>query len=278
MNPLRTLLIALVTLGIGLVGGAVLFGDDGDDDEGQTVSASRPPDRLPQGTAGRAEDPLGSGGGGGGQDARTPRPRIGIQAAASGVICREKFVWEPYGLNARPENPSDSTIVFSWRQHCFKDSFDAYRWNGSGWDRIAHRTTWGHVKDTGLQPGQTYHYTVCARRQDQVACSPAYATATTKTTPPPAPTALSASPSGGNGGIRFQWTQPCWNHPCTAIASFQAYRYHERGGQLRAWNLGGDTKHVIDDQVQPGQTYLYNVCAMNAYGRSCANYWVRGRR
>ncbi|HEX8051549.1 MAG TPA: fibronectin type III domain-containing protein [Thermoleophilaceae bacterium] len=274
---------AMVIAGIlfGLVVGALVAGDDdGDDDKStpkRTATASL--------GAGGAKPPPGP-------VDKTERPPLPSRAAiarepkGSGPAYVGVYLYPPENLRVRAGSPSDTSLIFEWNERGYFDTFQVYRWSGSTWLRVREKVTNTSYTDKELTPGTQYWYTVCAvrgapnagprggRPPDVVECAPGVATGITATQPPPTPTALSAFPSGGK--IRFQWTQPCFNYPCPAIRSFEVYRNSSRG-ELRSWQLDGNTRFVEDDRVQPGVAYIYNVCATGNLGRACAPKWVQAQ-
>jgi hypothetical protein len=275
-----TLILVLAGLVVGLlVGALVVGGDDDDDGEGKptrTVAAA-------VGGGGRTTPPP--------PIDNTERPRLPSPNAVrreptgGGPAYVGVYLYPPENLRVRAGSPSDTSLIFEWSQKPFYDTFRVYRWN-NGWQLVSEKKTNQSYTDRGLTPGTQYWYTVCAvrggpragpsgqRPPDVVECAPGVASGTTATTPPPAPTALSAFPTGGK--IRFQWTQPCFSYPCAAIRSFDVYRNSSRG-ELRSWQLDGNTRFVEDDRVQRGVAYVYNVCANGNNGRACAPNWARAQ-
>jgi len=115
--------------------------------------------------------------------------------------------------------------------------------------------------DTGLTNGQTYYYTVAAKNAISEGPKSEEANATPMTVPG-APTGLLAT--AGDGQASLSWNAAA-SDGGSAITNYSIYRGLISGGESLLVTIGNLTNH-IDVGLTNGQTYYYEVSAINSVG------------
>jgi Domain of unknown function (DUF1906)/Divergent InlB B-repeat domain/Fibronectin type III domain len=172
----------------------------------------------------------------------------------------------PSGMSATAL--SSSSIKVSWVDNSNNETeFIVFRWNGSGWTRIA--TLGANVTsytDTGLQPSTTYVHTVCSQNSVGAGCAAIYSSATTLTTgstPPAAPSGMNAT-TLSSSSIYVSWVDNSNNE-----TEFLVFRWNG-SGWTRIATLGANVTSYTDTGLQPSTTYVHTVCSQNSVGAGCA--------
>ena len=144
---------------------------------------------------------------------------------------------------------------------------------GSAWSTVVYST--GNAQttysNTGLVPGTTYWYRVSAITIILTSAPSNTASATTLSpvTPPGAPTGLVAS--GSNSQVMISWQAPSSNGG-SAITGYNVYRGTSPGGEGSGpIATGVASTRYTDTSVSNGQTYYYEVRAVNSAGAGGAS-------
>ena len=118
--------------------------------------------------------------------------------------------------------------------------------------------------DTGLTNGQTYYYQVSAVNEVGESDRSAERSATPESgdTVPGAPTLSSAT--AGNGQVTLSWSAPS-SDGGSSVTEYKVYRGNSAGGGTLLASVGTALSYV-DDGLTNGQTYYYQVSAVNAVG------------
>ncbi len=170
----------------------------------------------------------------------------------------------PRGLTAVPGN---AQVTLSWTAPASNGgsaitNYKIYRGTTAGNEVLL--TTIGNVltfTDTGRTNGQAYFYKVSAVNANGEGPLSNEASATPSTTPS-APRDLSAAP--GNAKVTLTWTAPSSNGG-SAVTAYKVYRGTTAGGETLLTTLG-NVLSFTDAAVTNGQTYYYQVSAVNANG------------
>ncbi|MBD3349161.1 MAG: hypothetical protein GF400_08205, partial [Candidatus Eisenbacteria bacterium] len=192
----------------------------------------------------------------------------GNESSASGsdsAVATDLPPAAPTGLGATP-GAGEGEIDVDWDDNTEPD-FDHYRLeradNASFTGASSFTTTSSDYADSGLTPGQTYHYrafAVDAGGNESTASGSDSAVATDL--PPAAPTGLTLVPGPGEGEIEVSWD-------ANSEADIDRYRLERDtdGG----FGPGSDpfeqpATHFADSGLTPGEEYFYRVIAIDAGG------------
>jgi hypothetical protein len=171
----------------------------------------------------------------------------------------------PTSLSATPAG-NGLSVSLTWTDNATNEtSYQINKCSGASCTPVSYQTglavNLSSFNDTtGVSPGTTYGYQVCAVNSAGTACS-STTTATTPTTPT-APTGISLSFT--NTQVTISWAdnastetnyilQRCLGSGCT-LADYQT--------------LGANTTTFTDTSINGKTIYTYNVIASNAVGRS----------
>ena len=119
--------------------------------------------------------------------------------------------------------------------------------------------------DSGLTNGQTYYYKVSAKNAVGEGSLSSETSATPQPpppVPPSAPTLVSATP--GNAQVSLSWSAPTSNGGAP-VTNYTIYRGTTTGTETFLVTVGNVTSY-IDAGLTNGQTYFYEVAAVNVAG------------
>ena len=116
--------------------------------------------------------------------------------------------------------------------------------------------------DTGLAYGTTYYYQVSGVNAKGEGPRSNEASNTTRATVPDAPQAVVAS--AGDGYVNLSWSAPAFNGGAP-ITNYRVYRGTTSGGETLLAEIG-PSPTFNDTGLANGQTYFYNVTAVNSAG------------
>ncbi len=119
--------------------------------------------------------------------------------------------------------------------------------------------------DAGLANGQTYYYEVAAVNAvgEGPKSKEATATPTASATPPSAPQDIQATP--GHSQVTLTWTAPV-STGGSAVTGYKLYRGLTSGTETLVASLGSALLTYTDSGLTNGQTYYYQVSAVNDVG------------
>ena len=177
----------------------------------------------------------------------------------------------PSAPNSLSAAATESTIDLSWSVPdddggASIDGYEIYR--GASASELAPYDTVGVVttyQDTGVAPGETWHYEVAAFNEAGPGAHSTMASATVPVPPPvDPPSAPTLFATRGSGSVRLTWTAPT-DDGGASVSGYQVFRGTVSGslvqvatlGNVLTWNNTGLTN---------GQTYWFQVAAVNSAG------------
>jgi len=166
----------------------------------------------------------------------------------------------PTGLHA---SPSAGSMTVSWNASVGATTYDLALGTKSGAESPAAGTTGLTTTTfslTGLNPGQTYYFTVAALDAGGASTSSAEVTATV---PPNACAGLTASP--GNGSITLSWGA------AAGATSYEILEGTSPGTETLPVQTGVAGTSATIDGLTNGTNYNFRVVAMNAGGNAPAS-------
>jgi parallel beta-helix repeat protein len=172
---------------------------------------------------------------------------------------------------SEPQNPlvtpGDGLIDLTWDAPLFDGNssitnYRLYRGTTSGGEafllEIGNITMYD---DTGLTNGQTYYYKVSAVNAIGEGPKSNEASATPATIPTPPQNLVAMA---GDREASLSWDPPS-SDGGSSVTSYRIYRGTTPGGEVFLTEVGNVTSYV-DIGLSPGQTYYYQVSAMNVVG------------
>jgi fibronectin type 3 domain-containing protein len=184
-----------------------------------------------------------------------------------------------------PGTPGTLTAVGSYRSVSLSwsappnnggSAITGYRvYRGTSGQSLALLTTLSNVlsyTDSGLSDGTTYYYKMSAVNIVGEGSGSEVSSATTSSTVPGQPTNLKAM--GSSDKISLSWSAPLSNGG-SAVTGYKVYR-GTSSGQLSLLATLGDVLGYEDSDLPIGETYFYQVSALNAIGEGGRSSEVQG--
>ncbi len=195
-----------------------------------------------------------------------------VNAVGEGPQCSEESA---YYTTSAPSYPIDITLNYISNSNAINVSwslptsdggatisyYNVYRSTISGNEVFLAKAYSLTYIDTNVKNGQTYYYTVTAVNSIGEGSQSFQNYFTVPEVAPNAPQSLSLSASSGS--ITVSWSPPS-NNGGETITGYDIYRGTTSGGETLLTTVS--TTNYTDTNVENGQIYYYEVCAVNGVG------------
>ncbi|MFW6176166.1 MAG: PQQ-binding-like beta-propeller repeat protein [Thermoplasmatota archaeon] len=182
---------------------------------------------------------------------------------------------QPRNLSAEED---DQNILLDWQSPLDDGGieityYNLYRGESSQNLSLYVNTTSTQYGDADVEAGKTYFYYVTAVNEINESEKSNTVNESTSTVPS-SPTNLTASPYDEN--IEIDWGPPEEDGGC-ALEEYRIYRGTESDNITYYKNLSSDQTYFLDDLIDKGITYYYQVSAVNEIGESELSENVRAK-